>query len=78
LTSSERFPSGSTVGGDLRERLLAQRFPVFAVTEEVTGSNPVAPTNSPVEQGFCRYSRTADALEQVAASAPSAGEHFPV
>jgi hypothetical protein len=28
-TSSERFPSPSTVGGDLGERLLAQRFPVF-------------------------------------------------
>jgi hypothetical protein len=29
LTSRERFPSASTVGGDLGERLLAQRFPVF-------------------------------------------------
>ena len=43
-TSRERFPWASTVGGDLGERLLAQRFPVFADTEEVTGSNPVAPT----------------------------------
>jgi hypothetical protein len=38
----------STVGGDLGERRVAQRFPVFADTEEVTGSNPVAPTNSPL------------------------------
>jgi hypothetical protein len=38
------FPSASTVRGDLGERLLAQRFPGFADTEEVTGSNPVAPT----------------------------------
>ena len=29
LTSRERFPSGSTVGGDLGERHIAQRFPVF-------------------------------------------------
>jgi hypothetical protein len=43
-TSGERFPCASTVGGDLGERLLAQRFPVFADTEGVTGSNPVAPT----------------------------------
>ena len=43
-TSTERFPCESTVGGDLGERLLAQRFPGFADTEEVTGSNPVAPT----------------------------------
>jgi hypothetical protein len=28
-TSRERFPSASTVGADLGERLLAQRFPVF-------------------------------------------------
>jgi hypothetical protein len=28
-TSRERFPSGSTVAGDLGERLLAQRFPPF-------------------------------------------------
>jgi hypothetical protein len=28
-TSRERFPSTSTVGGDLGERLLAQRFPGF-------------------------------------------------
>jgi hypothetical protein len=29
LTSTERFPSASTVGGDLGERLVAQRFPPF-------------------------------------------------
>ncbi len=29
----ERFPSRSTVGGDLGERRVAQRFPVFADTE---------------------------------------------
>ena len=28
-TPGERFPSASTVGGDLGERLLAQRFPGF-------------------------------------------------
>jgi hypothetical protein len=28
-TSGERFPFASTVGGDLGERLLAQRFPVL-------------------------------------------------
>jgi hypothetical protein len=47
-TSRERFPSGSTVGGDLGERRRAQRSRLFADTEEVTGSNPVAPTNSPL------------------------------
>ena len=36
--------SGLTVGRDLRERPSAQRFPVVFDTEEVTGSNPVAPT----------------------------------
>src|SRR5215207_3448468 len=49
-TSTERFPSGSTVGGDLGERRGAQRFPVFADTEEVTGSNPVAPTTPRVSR----------------------------
>jgi hypothetical protein len=44
LTSRERFPSASTVGPDLGERRVAQRFPVFADTEGVTGSNPVALT----------------------------------
>ena len=29
-TSRDRFPSASTVGGDLGERLLAQRFPGVA------------------------------------------------
>jgi hypothetical protein len=29
LTSGARFPLASTVGGDLGERLLAQRFPPF-------------------------------------------------
>ena len=29
LTSTERFPCGYMVGGDLGERLLAQRFPGF-------------------------------------------------
>jgi hypothetical protein len=28
-TRRERFPSASTVGGDLGERPVAQRFPVF-------------------------------------------------
>ena len=45
-TPTERFPSASTVGADLGERLLAQRFPPFADTVGVTGSNPVAPTTS--------------------------------
>jgi hypothetical protein len=52
LTSRERFPSVSTVGGDLGERRLAQRFPVFADTEGVTGSNPVAPTTSALTRAF--------------------------
>ena len=49
-TSRERFPSASTVGGDLGERRLVQRVPVFADTEEVTGSNPVAPTTLPLSK----------------------------
>jgi hypothetical protein len=44
-TSREHLTSPLTVGGDLGERRLAQRFPVVADTEEVTGSNPVTPTN---------------------------------
>src|SRR5215211_8421877 len=51
-TSRERFPTASTVGGDLGERRLAQRFPVFADTEEVTGSNPVAPTTPHLSRDF--------------------------
>jgi hypothetical protein len=43
LTSRERFPSGSTVGGDLGEWLRVQRFPPFADTEEDGGSTPPAP-----------------------------------
>src|SRR4029450_10018548 len=43
-TPRERSPSASTVGGDLGERLLAQRFPVFADTGEDGGSTPPAPT----------------------------------
>ena len=39
-TSRERFPSTSTVRPDLGERRVAQRFPGFADTEEVTGLNP--------------------------------------
>src|SRR5215211_5117206 len=38
-TSRERFPPTSTVRADLGERRRAQRFPGFADTEEVTGSD---------------------------------------
>ena len=44
LDARRAFPFASTVRRDLGERLLAQRFLGFADTEEVTGSNPVAPT----------------------------------
>ena len=47
----ERFPSASMVGGDLRERRRAQR-PLFADTEGVTGSNPVAPTIALLGRAF--------------------------
>ena len=50
-TPRERFPSASTVRRDLGERLLAQRFLGFADTEEVTGSNPVAPTSKTLTSG---------------------------
>jgi hypothetical protein len=50
-TSREHFPFASTVGGDLGKRLLAQRFPGFADTEGVTGSNPVAPTIDALTSG---------------------------
>jgi hypothetical protein len=43
-TPTERFPSASTVGGDLGERRRAQRFPGFADTEEDGDSTPPAPT----------------------------------
>jgi hypothetical protein len=56
-TSRERFPSASTVGPELGERRLAQRFPGFADTEGVTGSNPVASTT--VLAGQRRYQRLA-------------------
>ena len=36
-TPTERFPSASTVSGDLGERLLAQRFPVVCVWETSYG-----------------------------------------
>ena len=36
LTSRERFPCACTVGGDLGKRVRAQRFPVFADTEEAS------------------------------------------
>jgi hypothetical protein len=39
-----RLTSAPTVERDLQKRPSAQRFPGFADTEEVTGSNPVAPT----------------------------------
>jgi hypothetical protein len=55
LTSRERFPSASTVGPDLGERRVAQRFPVFADTEGVTGSNPVAPTTQPLTRGNANH-----------------------
>jgi len=51
LTARERFPFASTVGADLGKRRVAQRFPVFSDTEEVTGSNPVAPTNKTLTSG---------------------------
>jgi hypothetical protein len=38
------FPFASTVRPDLGERPVAQRFPVFADTEEDGGSTPPAPT----------------------------------
>ena len=44
--------SASTVGCDLGERRLAQRFPGFADTEEVTGSIPVAPTIALLSRAF--------------------------
>jgi hypothetical protein len=50
-TSRKRFPCASTVRPDLGERRVAQRFPPFADTEGVTGSNPVAPTNRPLTSG---------------------------
>jgi hypothetical protein len=50
-TSKERFPCVPTVGADLGERRVAQRFPVFADTEEITGSNPVAPIRHNVSIG---------------------------
>jgi hypothetical protein len=48
------------------------------LTRKRSQVQPCRAHHSPVEQGFCRSSRTADALEQVAAQAPSAEEHFPV
>jgi hypothetical protein len=44
----DSITSPSTGEGDLQERPAAQRFPLFADAEEITGSNPVAPTNSPL------------------------------
>jgi len=75
-TSRERFPSGSTVAGDLGERLQAQRFPVFCDTEEVTGSNPVAPTRHNVSRGS-PLSTTAALLAVVDGASSDCDEHEP-
>ena len=40
--------SGPTVGSDLPERLLAQRFQLFAETEEVTGSTLSRPLGTTI------------------------------
>jgi hypothetical protein len=52
-TSRERFSCASTVGPDLGERRVAQRFPMFADTEEDGGSTPPAPTTPCLSRGFC-------------------------
>jgi len=50
----------------------------FADTEEVTGSNPVAPTIALLSRAFAGPTVPQDGWGIGAGQAPAAGEHFPV